>query len=170
MNTRFDWKELLQPGNSIMSMGNQPTNSNAQGNGMMLPGVTNSSPLSSGSGGFMKPGNQYNTGGLQGQSLWDKFTGSMLGSTDTKTGIKTDGWGNLALGAAQGIGGAYLGMKQYGLAQDKFKETKRQFNKNYESQKTLTNGQLEDRQRARVASNPGAYASVGDYMKKNGVK
>lgn len=96
--------------------------------------------------------------------------GGMLGSTDTETGIKTDGWGGLALGAAQGLGGAYLGMKQYGLAKDQFDESKRQFNVNFDTQKGLTNSRLEDRQAARVASNPGAYQSVGDYMKKNGVK
>ena len=32
------------------------------------------------------------------------------------------------------------------------------------------NTQMEDRQRARVASNPTAYQSVGDYMNKNGLK
>ena len=62
-----------------------------------------------------------------------------------------------------------MGMKQYGLAEDALKEQKRQFNINYEAQRKMTNSQLADRQRARVASNPNAYESVADYMKKWGV-
>ena len=92
----------------------------------------------------------------------------VLGSTDAD-GMKTQGWGGLALGAASGIGNLFLGMQQYGLAKDAFKEGKRQFNLNYDAQRKATNTQLEDRQRARVASNPGAYQSVGAYMDKNGV-
>lgn len=80
------------------------------------------------------------------------------------------GWGGTALGAAQGLFSGYLGMKQYGMAKEKLAESKRQFELNYAAQKTLTNSQLEDRQRARVASNPGAYQSVGDYMNQNGVR
>ena len=81
----------------------------------------------------------------------------------------TTGWAPTALGALQGLGSAYLGMKQYGLAKDEFEESKRQFELNYGAQKKLTNSRLEDRQRARVASNPGAYESVGSYMQKNGI-
>lgn len=85
-------------------------------------------------------------------------------------GTKVGGWGSMALGAAQGLAGAYLGMKQYGLAKDSLKEGKRQFNLNYGAQKQTTNTRLEDRQRARVASNPTAYQSVGAYMNQNGIK
>ena len=80
------------------------------------------------------------------------------------------GWGGMALGAAQGLGNAYMAMKQYGLAKDSLAENKRQFQLNYDAQKTTTNSALEDRQRARVASNAGAYQSVGDYMARNGIK
>ena len=80
------------------------------------------------------------------------------------------GWGGMALGAAQGLGNAYMAMKQYGLAKDSLAENKRQFQLNYDAQKSTTNSALEDRQRARVASNAGAYQSVGDYMDKNGIK
>lgn len=69
----------------------------------------------------------------------------------------------------QALMGGYLGFQQLGAAKDKLAESKRQFELNYGAQKTLTNSQLEDRQRARVASNASAYESVGDYMKKNGV-
>ena len=109
-----------------------------------------------------------------GGSMWDSFKNWMkdsgvLGSTDIKTGIKTDGWGGLALGAAQGLGNAFMGMQQYNLAKDTFNENKRQFNLNFEAQRKTTNAALEDRQRARVASNSSAYQSVGDYMNKYGV-
>ena len=81
-----------------------------------------------------------------------------------------NGWGNLALGAASGLASTFLGMKQYGLAKQTLAENKRQFQLNYDAQKQTTNTRLEDRQRARVASNAGAYQSVGDYMAVNGIK
>ena len=80
-----------------------------------------------------------------------------------------NGWGGLALNAAGGLMSGYLGMKQYGLAKQTLEENKRQFDLNYAAQRKTTNTRLEDRQRARVASNPGAYQSVGDYMATNGV-
>jgi hypothetical protein len=108
-------------------------------------------------------------GMFAGLSDWMKSSG-ILGSYDPKTGIKTDGWGSLALGAAQGLGGLYMGMQQYNLAKDTLENNKAQFERNYAAQRTTTNANLEDRQRARVASNAGAYQSVGDYMAQNGVK
>lgn len=110
-------------------------------------------PVASGGGGVLGP----------------TFMQSMLGYTNDK-GVQQQGWGGLALGAASALGNTWMGMKQYGLAKDALKENKRQYNQNYAAQRTLTNSQLEDRQRARVASNPGAYQSVGDYMKQNGIK
>ena len=100
------------------------------------------------------------------------FLSSLLGSFFDKTdanGIKTQGWGGLALSGLQGLGNSYMAMKQYGLAEDALKEQKRQFDINFGAQRKLTNSQLSDRQRARVASNPGAYQSVGEYMKEYGV-
>jgi hypothetical protein len=75
-----------------------------------------------------------------------------------------------AIAGVSALGSMYLGMKQYNLAKDSLAFQKDAFAKNFETQKTLTNSQLEDRQRARVASNAGAYQSVGDYMNQNGVK
>lgn len=80
------------------------------------------------------------------------------------------GMAGVALGGVQALGGLYLGMQQYNLAKDSLAFQKDSFNKQYETNKTLTNSQLEDRQKARVASNAGAYQSVGDYMNQNGVK
>lgn len=84
-------------------------------------------------------------------------------------GTSINGWGGTALGAAQGLMGGYMGMKQYGLAKDQLAESKRQFNANFDTSRKLTNSRLRDRQRARVASNPKAYQSVGAYMNKNEV-
>ena len=81
-----------------------------------------------------------------------------------------NGWGGLALGAAQGLMDGYMGLQQLGMAKKSFKENQRQFNLNYDAQRRTTNSALEDRQRARLASNAGAYESVGSYMDRNGVK
>lgn len=97
------------------------------------------------------------------------FMDGMLGYTDAQ-GNKTQGWGGLALGSLQGLTSAYLGMKNYGIAKDQLALNKQQFALNYDAQRATTNAALEDRQRARVASNPGAYVSVGAYMDKNGIK
>lgn len=98
---------------------------------------------------------------------WMQDSG-FLGSTGAD-GIKTQGWGGTALGVVQGIGNAFMGMKQYGLAKDQLAQSKKQFELNFGAQQKTTNAALEDRQAARVASNPGAYTSVGEYMKKNGI-
>lgn len=100
-------------------------------------------------------------------SWWDSF------KTNTKDAFGTSqnpGWATAAFGAGQGLLNGWLGMQQYGLAKDKLAEGKRQFELNYNAQRSMTNADLEDRQRARVASNANAYESVGSYMDKHGVK
>lgn len=92
---------------------------------------------------------------------------SLFGSTNDKTGVTSKGWAPLALGAGQAILGGIQGLQAQKLAQGQFKEGKRQFDLNYGAQRQATNTQLEDRQRARVAANPGAYQSVSEYMDKN---
>lgn len=77
------------------------------------------------------------------------------------------GWGGMALGALQGIGNTYLGMKQYGLAKDALAANQDQFAKNYAAQQSSYNTQLEDRQRARVAATSGGAESVESYMNRN---
>ena len=103
---------------------------------------------------------------------------ALLGSTGAGGG---GGWNWLStadqqgvlgpmLGAAGGLANVFMGMKQYGLQKETLKASKDQFAKSYAAQKNLTNASLEGRQRARVASNPGAYESVSDYMAKYGIK
>ena len=101
-------------------------------------------------------------------SPWN-WTDFLFGSTNNQTGIKTNGALGTGLGILQGLGSAYMGMKQYGLAKDQLQFSKDAFNKNYAAQAKMTNASLMDRQRARVAANPGAYQSVGDYMAQNGI-
>lgn len=94
---------------------------------------------------------------------------SLFGGTDPSTGISTGGWAPVALGAGQAIFGALQGNKAMKLAQKQFDEGKRQFDLNFNAQRQSINTQLEDRQRARNASNSTAYENTEDYMKKNRV-
>ena len=94
---------------------------------------------------------------------------SMFGGTDRNTGISSMGWAPAALGVGQALFGALQGNRALKMAQDQFKESKRQFDLNFNAQRQSINTQLEDRQRARVASNPGAYQDVDSYLKKNKV-
>lgn len=107
-------------------------------------------------------------------NVWngDGFLGknSVLGGVDTKSGMKTAGWAPLALGLGQAIYGGIQGQRTQKLAENQFKEGKRQFDLNYNAQRDTINTNLEDRQRARVASNPGAYQSVSEYLDKNRIK
>ena len=89
-----------------------------------------------------------------------------LGSTDAN-GNKTQGWGGLAVGGLQTGFNIWQGMNQLKMAKDQLNFTKDAFNKNYAAQRQSTNTALADRQAARVASNAGAYQSVGDYMNQN---
>lgn len=107
---------------------------------------------------------QVSSGGSLFGGLFDNFF-----DTTNANGIKTQGWGGLAIQGLQGLGNSYMGMKQFGLAEDALKEQKRQFNTNFEAQRKMTNSQLSDRQRARVASNAGAYQSEAEYMKQWGI-
>lgn len=119
----------------------------------------------------LSPLKGYNSLGLGG------ITG---GIGDTSGGFQ---WGNfllgdsarpgalqLGLGTLGGIGSLYTGMKSYGLAKKQLQQQNDQFEKNYAAQRSLVNSQLEDRQAARVASNPSAYESVGSYMDRNRIK
>jgi hypothetical protein len=92
-----------------------------------------------------------------------------LGGT-AKDGSQTGGYVPTALNVGQGLLQGYLGMKQYGLAKDAFKQNRREFNLNYDAQQQSVNSQLEDRQRNRVRGNPDAYESVSSYMGRNRVR
>lgn len=114
-------------------------------------------------GNFLAGNNQPAAGG----GLFSRQ--SLFGGTDPNTGISTGGWAPIALGAGQALFGAMQGNKATALAEKQFKESQRQFDLNFNASRKSINTELEDRQRARVASNSGAYESVNDYLKKNAV-
>lgn len=93
---------------------------------------------------------------------------SMFGGTQAD-GTMAGGWVSPLASIGAAVFGGIQGSKQLKLAQDQFKESTRQFDQNYAAQRTTTNTQLEDRQRARVASNPGAYEGVDSYLQRNKV-
>lgn len=124
-----------------------------------LAGLTSSPDYSAANGG----------GGIM-SGLGSLFSGnSMFGGTNDN-GTQSLGWAAPAIGIAQAVMGGINGNRQLGLYEDAQKESKRQFNLNYGAQRQTTNTQLEDRQRARVASNPSAYESVDSYLEKNRIR
>jgi len=78
-----------------------------------------------------------------------------------------DGIGSFGLNAIGGAAGLYMGMKNYGLMKDQLKFGKRVHQQNWAAQAITHNGRQEDIARARYASNPNAYQSVGDHMQQN---
>ena len=58
------------------------------------------------------------------------------------------------LGLLEAGMGFYLGDQQMDLAEDSLSENKRQFNTNYNAQKTLINDQLKWQHNARLSNNP----------------
>lgn len=141
---------------SLGSYGMSPNFDGIGGNGMRFPGIKSSTAF----------GGSSLTGESGSGNFWDKI--NWFDKTGVN-GVKEQGMLLPALGTAQGLFNAWMGMKQYGLAKEQLAEGKRQFGLNYDAQRTTTNAQLQDRQAARVASNPGAYQSVSEYMAKNGI-
>ena len=93
----------------------------------------------------------------QPQGWWDNLTSSFFRSKDPTSGIETGGWGSAGMGILQGLGNAYMGSQQLKYSKDTLKEGKRQFNLNYGAQKVATNNDIDSRNFARNAANPGAY-------------
>lgn len=79
------------------------------------------------------------------------------------------GVGAYGLDALSTFGDLYTGIQGARNSKKQLSEMKRQFDLNYANQRKNYNTQLQDRQAARVAANPGAYQSVTQYMQKNGI-
>lgn len=161
MNDEFDLMGLAQWGNQSSGQTYRPFNlGNAVLQQTAAPQIMGNTP--------MDWFNQVNTSPIAAQMP------AQDGGWFTKDAILgkngQQGWSNLALGALQGIGGTYMGMKQYGLAKDALAQSQAQFNKNYNAQRQTTNTQLEDRQRARVAATGGTAESVDSYMARNRIE
>ena len=107
-----------------------------------------------------------------GQSVKDFLPSGFLSSTDAN-GLKTDGWGGVALGTAKGLFDGFNAMKMYGLQKDILNTNKQQFERNFAAQKGVTNSQLADRQDRRnkdaAFNGRSDMTSTADYMKKYGV-
>ena len=78
-------------------------------------------------------------------------------------------YGQFGLSALGGLANGIMGFQSLGLAKKQMNQAQENWDKQWEANKTSTNAALSDRQRARVASNPGAYESVDSYMKKYGI-
>lgn len=79
-------------------------------------------------------------------------------------------YGQFGLSALGGLGQGILGFQNMSLAKKQASQAQENWDKQWAANKQTTNASLADRQRARVASNPGAYESVDSYMKKYGIQ
>ena len=155
-NAPYQYTGLGQPGADWSSLSNWGLGSTPEAVASMplLSSVT----ATAGSGG----------GSLLGSlSSWLNDSGAL--GKKLADGTQMQGWASPALSAASSLMSGFMGMKQYQLAKDQLAQNKHEFQVNYDAQKKTTNSALADRQAARVASNPGAYQSVGDYMTKYGI-
>lgn len=85
------------------------------------------------------------------------------------TGMSGLQLGQLGIGLGNGLLNGYLGFQNLGLAKSQAKQAQQNWDKQWSANVKNTNAALEDRQRARIASNPNAYESVDSYMKKYGI-
>lgn len=122
--------------------------------------------LDSMSTGFTNSANTFNNTSLTGSGGSGGWLDSILGGNDDMSGLQM---GQLGLGGVNSLLQGYLGFQNLGLAKKQYQSQLDQFNKQWAANKKLTNASLADRQAARVASNPNAYQSVDDYMKKYGI-
>lgn len=116
--------------------------------------------------GFTNSANTFNNTSLTGSGGSGGFLDSILGGSGDMSGLQM---GQLGLGGVNSLLNGYLGFQNLSLAKKQYQSQLDQFNKQWAANKKLTNASLADRQAARVASNPNAYQSVDDYMKKYGI-
>ena len=122
--------------------------------------------LDSMSSGFTNSANTFNNTSLTSSGGSGGWLDSILGGNGDMSGLQM---GQLGLGGVTSLLNGYLGFQNLGLAKKQYQSQLDQFNKQWAANKKLTNASLADRQAARVASNPNAYQSVDDYMKKYGI-
>lgn len=122
--------------------------------------------LDSLSTGFTNSANTFNNTSLTGSGGSGSFLDSIFGDSGDMSGLQM---GQLGLGGVNSLLQGYLGFQNLSLAKKQYQSQLDQFNKQWDANKKLTNASLTDRQAARVASNPNAYQSVDDYMKKYGI-
>lgn len=149
-------------------------------------GARNNAPagqLNLGPGFNYGPGGQVTAGMPSAMSMAESFGGfggglpakykptwseSLLGY-ETNNGNYVPGYAGVAADLGLGAWQTSIAAEQNKAFMDSIDLEKQRFKANYESQKKNYNTSLEDRQRARVASNATAYQSVDTYMNKNGL-
>jgi len=92
------------------------------------------------------------TGPSGGGSWWENI--NWMDKTDA-SGVKTQGALGTMIGAGSALTNAYLGMKQYGLAESAFKHQKSIDLENLKNQKHDYNNRVDDRNMTRAASREG---------------
>lgn len=125
--------------------------------------------LDSMSTGFTSSANSFNAAPINTSAGSGSFLDSILGGFGGGGEMSGLQMGQLGLGGVTSLLNGYLGFQNLGLAKKQYQSQLDQFNKQWDANKKLTNASLADRQAARVASNPNAYQSVDDYMKKYGI-
>ena len=132
-----------------------------------MPNV-NTTPYAPQAQSFMnQPGMQTTMANNQPPSFDPSFMDKMFGYQNGNTQVS-----GMAPGLLEGAGSIAQSLVGWG----QLNEAKRQnaliqdnWQKQYGNQVTLTNASQRDRQSARVASAPGSYQSVGEYMQQNKV-
>ena len=88
----------------------------------------------------------------------------LMGNRNEETGMRTPGMLLPMLNTFTGLASAYLGMKQYGLAKDSFKQSKKEFGLNYDAQRNTTNQQMAGIAKAQYSANPDFYDKPDKVM------
>jgi hypothetical protein len=142
----------------------QPLNQGYLPNSFSLDPSLN--PMAGNANGFMGMTQPMKmVGSMADQASWfDSFLGKKYSD-----GSQAMGWGSTLLDLGKAGMQGYLGLEQLGLAKDNLAFQKDAFSKQFENQRSLANTEMQDRQNARVASNPGAYQDTNSYMKQHGV-
>ena len=110
----------------------------------------------------------YNNNSQEEQSGRGRW-GKMLFGQNNDDGTRTPGALMPMLNTFTGLASAYIGMKQYGLAKDSFRQNRKEFGLNYDAQRQATNAQMEGSAKARHSANPDFYDTPSEYMDKNGI-
>ena len=124
------------------------------------------SPTGGGFGDTPQGSFSANLGNEQGGGAWDSFSNWLTGGVDSKTGEKTASGAGQIAGLGIGALNAWSGFQNLKLGREQLEQTRQSSDRNFANQVSTTNRQLEDRQRSRVAQNPGSALSVADYMSK----